>query len=245
MSKELDVDERGRIRDPDDKRERTSSGVKKRKRSDKSERLQEIAAADDTPKRKRRRREDESIVIDGSAVKKKKKRVAKLDEPASSKQLARVGKRKERVEKAMQELILVEPGDEFDRQYRKMFESLQTIIDKFEHRMEDNPSGRDVYALSTLYSQMREVIADIRSTKDIESQMAELEGRAYGAFAKQVGQALVTILFTARRDIQAQVKDIDIQQQMILNLEGSIKDRSDEIMAGYHAMIENVRTILS
>lgn len=230
MRKELEIDERGKVRDPDDDRERTSSRVKKRKKSDKTERLTEMR--EEEPKRKRRKRTEGKVELSGR------------DGPASKKQLAKVEKRKARVEKEMNELVLFEPGDEFDRQYRKMFESLQSIIERFEERME-NPSGRDVYALSTLYSQMREVIADIRASKDIESQMAELEARAYGGFLKAVGQELVNLLFATSRDIRTHVKDIDLQQQLVLNLESSVKDRSDAIMESYRNMLDTVRQVLS
>lgn len=231
MRKELEIDERGKVRDPDDDRERTSSRVKKRKKSDKSERLAAIRDEEE-PKKRRRKRTEGKVELSGR------------DGPATKKQLAKVEKRKARVEKEMNELVLFEPGDEFDRQYRKMFESLQTIIERFEERME-NPSGRDVYALSTLYSQMREVIADIRASKDIESQMAELEARAYGGFLKAVGQELVNLLFATSRDIRTHVKDVDLQQQLVLNLESSVKDRSDAIMESYRNMLDTVRQVLS
>lgn len=236
MRKELYVDERGKVIDPDDERERTSSRVKKRKRSNKSkeEQLEKIREEEKPKKRrsKTRRKGEGKVDLTGR------------DGPATDKQLAKVEKRKVVVERELNTLILAEPGDEFDRQYRKMFESLQVIIERFEERME-NPSGRDVYALSTLYSQMREVIADIRSSKDIEGQMAELEARAYGGFLKAVGQELVNLLFATSRDIRTHVKDVDLQQQLVLNLESSVKDKSDAIMESYRAMLDTVRQVLS
>ncbi len=237
---DLDVDERGRVSDPEDNRERTGSKTKKRKRDTKSEKLKELASADeDAPKKKRRRK---TVEEEPAAV--KKKRTRKIDTPASSKQLARIEKKKAVLEKELQWIPSASSDDEFDRQYRRMFERLQSITETFEVQMEEKPTGRDVYALSTLYSQMREVIADMRSSKDVESQIRELEARAYEGFLKAIGQAFVDLLFTMSRDIRKNVREKDVQDTLINTLNGVAKDRTDEIMASYHKMVDNVRTVL-
>lgn len=234
--KDVEADEYGRVKDPDDKRERTGTGTKKKKKRATDDKAEKLKALAEEPKKKRKKR----TVEEPTSV----KRVKKIDQPATSKQMARIEKKRARVEQELQTLEVMPVMDEFDLQYRHMFNRLRTITEAFEIQMEDNPSGRDVYALSTLYSQMREVIADMRSTKDVESQMAELESRAYEGFLRAVGQGYVTLLFTVTRDIRKNVKDRDVQEQLIATLNGSAKDQSDTVMTSYRQMIDNVRTVL-
>lgn len=220
-------DERGKVRDPDDGRERKGTKAKSKgnKREDKASRLAAIKEeAEDEPKKKKRKR--------------------KIDEPATTRQLAKVERRREAMEVELLQYIPQAHEDEFDTQYRNMFDKLKTITETFENRMMEQPSGRDVYALSTLYSQMREVIADMRASKDVESQMRELESSAYSGFVKSVGQTYINLLFHISRDIRSNVKDLDTQQQIIKSMEGAFKDQSDVAQQSYHAMLDNVRKVL-
>ena len=240
------IDERGRVinRDiPDDARR---SGVKKKKRVDQRKVKAEIVIDDDPPKKKRRKKD----VEDELPVKKKKKKskqLALIDGPASGKQLGRLERRKEKLERDLL-FLPADNGsnDEFDRQYRAMFDKLREITEIFEENMlSGTPNGRDVYALSTLYSQMREVIADMRSAKDVSAQIAELESKAYGAFLKSIGQSYVDSFFKLSKDIRTFVKDKEAQAQLISSLEGIIKDESDKAMVNYQLMLERVRTVLT
>jgi hypothetical protein len=240
------IDERGRVinRDiPDDARR---SGVKKKKRVDQRKAKAEIVIDDDPPKKKRRKKD----VEDELPVKKKKKKskqLALIDGPATGKQLGKLERRKGKLERDLL-FLPADNGsnDEFDRQYRAMFDKLREITEIFEENMlSGTPNGRDVYALSTLYSQMREVIADMRSAKDVSAQIAELESKAYGAFLKSIGQSYVDSFFKLSKDIRTFVKDKEAQAQLISSLEGIIKDESDKAMVNYQLMLERVRTVLT
>lgn len=237
----VDVDSRGKVRNPDkDEDGRKSTGLKARKKNTKKDQLEKVAASLDEPKKKKRRK----VVEEVEAPVKKKKRSKELV-PASNKQLAKLERRRER---AMGDLQLIQASpdtsDEFDRQYRDMFEKLQHIIGKFEDNMMENPTGRDVYALSTLYSQMREVIADIRASKDVTQQIVELESRAYSGFLRSIGQSYVDIYFKLQKDIRMFVKDIDAQEQLLTSLKGVCKDQADNAQASYGQMLDQVRTVL-
>lgn len=270
-----DVDERGRFvnRDvPDDARRGAKTGKKKRTSADaKKERVAKLVAdAEEAPKKKRSHKkkkpeDDLDLAIaekpkrshkkkkaDGEAAPKepKKKRVREkkiraVDGDATMRQVTKLVKRKEKLDKEFAMVPLDKNTDEFDSQYREMFENLQTIIGLFEDKMLDNPNGRDVYALSTLYSQMREVIADIRSAKDVSQQILELENRAYGSFLTLVGQSFVHLFYQMHTNIKATVKSRDQQEQLIASLKGLCKDESDKIQLGYQAMLERVRTVLT
>lgn len=219
----VDVDYRGKLRNPDEDDDfRRSSGKKGKKKKDgRKERLDSLAE-EEKPKRRKK----------------------KIDGPATDKQLAKLERRKEKFEAEIAYLPNATQGDEYDRQYRSMFDNLQTIIANFEERMLDSPSSRDVYALSTLYSQMREVIADIRSSKDVTQQIAELERRAYSAFLRTVGQSYVDLYFKLQKDIRTYVRDTEVQQQLLESLQSACKDQGDKVQSSYSSMLEQVRTVL-
>ena len=247
-----DVDERGRLVNkdvPEDARRSAKKG--KKRKDDRKARVTELVVEEAGVKKRKKKRVQEEEEL---PVKKKKgtrstaeKRKSKEDKPATTKALAKMERRKEKLLADMEYLPAVQgagAGDEFDTQYRGMFENLQTITELFEEKMMKDPSSRDVYALSTLYSQMREVIADIRSAKDVTQQIAELESKAYGAFLQLVGQSYVDLFFKLQKDIRTYVKDKDAQQQLIASLQGLCKDQGDKVQQGYSTMLERVRTVL-
>lgn len=234
-----DVDERGRlVRDdvPDDARRSARKGKKR-----KDTRKEQLASLSDEPQPKKKKKK----VLEFEEVpEKKRKKKAKLDNPATDKAIAKLERRREKFENDLEYLPAVSGGDEFDNQYRSMFDNLQHITSLFEDKMMDNPTGRDVYALSTLYSQMREVIADIRSSKDVSQQIVELESKAYSAFIQLVGQSYVDLYFKMQKEIRASVKNLDEQEQLLTVLKGVCKDQGDTVQEGYRSMLERVRTVL-
>lgn len=248
-----DVDERGRLKNkdiPDDARR--SAGTKKGKKRTDDRKAKLATLAENEPKKKRKKRVSEEEVPKKkkksgtlTTEEKRTKKTKAEREPATSKQLAKMERRRAKMERELEKLPdPAEHGDEFDHQYRGMFDNLRTITALFEEKMLDNPSGRDVYALSTLYSQMREVIADIRSSKDVTSQIHELESKAYSAFLTMVGQTYIDTFFKMQKDIRMYVKDTDAQSQLIASLQGVCKDQADKIQIGYGAMLDRVRTVL-
>ncbi|MNQ34131.1 hypothetical protein D3C85_475820 [compost metagenome] len=242
-----DTDERGRVINRDIPEEARRSGVKKKKRVDQRKAKAEIVIDDSPPAKKRKKRkvvEEELPTV--KKKKKKSKALALVDGPPTTKALGKLERRKAKLEQDLLYLPAENGNDEFDRQYRAMFDKLQQIIEIFEENMlSGTPNGRDVYALSTLYSQMREVIADMRSAKDVSSQIAELEAKAYGAFLNSVGQNFIDVYFKLSKDIRTFVKDKEAQLQLLGSLDGIIKDESDKITGNYQLMLERVRTVLT
>jgi hypothetical protein len=59
------------------------------------------------------------------------------------------------------------------QEYFEMFNSLKVIARVIEKRCKESAQSKDIYALMQLYNQMREVIADIRTLRDIAG-VAEL-----------------------------------------------------------------------
>lgn len=236
------IDERGRLVNKDIPEDARRSAKKGKKRKDtRKERVAElIVKEEEGTKRKKRRKK----VEEEEPVKKKRSKLPKADKPATDKALAKLERRREKAMALIEYIPADNSGDEFDEQYRGMFDNLKTICALFEEKMMDSPNSRDVYALSTLYSQMREVIADIRSAKDVTQQIAELESKAYGSFLTLVGQTYVDLFFKLQKDIRMYVKDVDAQGQLIDSLQGAVKDQGDKVQVGYSAMLDRVRTVL-
>ena len=77
------------------------------------------------------------------------------------------------------------------REQSRMFFKLRKIARKMEEDIIDSPNpGRMVYALSTLYSQQREVIADIRSVQDMGAQLSEVESEVLDPLRRQIAGSL-------------------------------------------------------
>jgi hypothetical protein len=247
------TDERGRLVNtdiPDEERRRSGKGKKKKsdKVTSKKEKLKRLAEeADDTPKKKKRKSTDDELPV--KKKKSKSKELKPIDAPAPKKSLKKLDKKARKVAEEMAELevFTAQAGDaEFDNQYNNMFRSLQGIIDTFEVRMRDNPSSRDVYALSTLYSQIREVMSDIRSSQDVAAQIASLEETAYRGFMKAIGQTYVNIYFQAMKSVRTHLKDDpDLVNAIDAELGGILKDQSAITQEAYGSMVDRVREVLA
>lgn len=221
--------------------ERRSARLKKSKKTSKADKLRKLKDEDSPPSKRRRSSEEEDT------SKKKKKKKKKIDSPPSDKALAKLNKRKSKFEKDLKDVELLPAptnSTEFDDQYTKMFRALQGICEDFEDRMKDKPSSRDVYALSTLYSQMREVISDIRASADMSSQIHELEATAYTAFMRSVGQSYITILFNVNRILRTRIDDPDIVHDINVDFESMIKDVTLDVQESYESMLQRVREVL-
>jgi hypothetical protein len=169
--------------------------------------------------------------------KKKKKRIKKTvgqllsegrTERAKDKAVRMGGKSMAKVEKlsglSEQELeplggmVTVAPdfaseGD-FLEQYQRIYLRLGAIMQKLERKI-DNPnakriSNKDIYALMTMYSQMRETIADMRSIKDLNAQAEDLAREVFDPATKSAGESLIAMYYSLIQIIRQEVKDINV-----------------------------------
>lgn len=247
--RDIDVDERGRVkkdRDADEAGRRTSTGIKKKKK-----RVVKEAAFEEVPDKKFKSGMDAK---DGK-LKKKKRKVGLIIE-GESKRLAvytpgqakeKVAGKKAKAIKAIEEFALLpDTGDEFDSQYRDMFENSVELASRLELQMvEHNIKSSDVYALNSLYSQIRELIADMRATKDIGQQISELEQAALNPFTKQVGQFILDLYFSMQSNISAAVKDRDIREDLLRKLGDAAADAGTRAQSEHALMLDKVRKVLA
>jgi hypothetical protein len=245
--RDVELDERGRVkkdRDADEAGRRTGTGKKKK-------RVVKEAAFEEVPDKKFKSGMDAK---DGKL--KKKKRKTGLIIEGESKRLAvytpsqakeKIAKKKSKAIKAIEEFALLpDTGDEFDSQYRDMFENSVELASRLELQMvEHNIKSSDVYALNSLYSQIRELIADMRATKDIGQQISELEQVALNPFTKQVGQFILDLYFTMQSNISAAVKDRDIREDLLRKLGDAAADAGLRAQGEHAVMVDKVRKVLA
>lgn len=192
---------------------------------------------DDTrKKRKRRPTEGES--------KPRKKRSP--DAPPTGKQMAKVATNKQAVMAAVEQFVaLPESNDPYDKETRRMFETLVSMAGRLEEQMEERIYNRDVYALNTFYSQIREVIADLRATRDISTQVDEIVRVVLTPYHRTVGQSIINILQQMTHSISEHVKDPDRREELIRKMKHVCQDSAQELQKEYLASQNKITQVLS
>lgn len=155
---------------------------------DKPKKKKLLAAPDAEPKKKKK---TELATSSEEKVKKKKKKKGSLE----------VAKKKQaKLQAAItEELAMIEnlpPVASTQEQqqldeYLHMFRKLAKLIRKAEKQCMKSGQSRDYYALCTLMSQQREVIADIRAVSDMSGQVAQLESNVLQPMARSIGQNML------------------------------------------------------
>lgn len=242
--RDIEIDERGRVkkdRDSDEAGRRT--GLKKKKKRETAKVLIE-----EVPDKKFK----SGMKADDGKPKKKKRKTGMTIE-GESKQLVVAGKLPEKTAKkkakalaAIEEFALLpDSGDEFDNQYRSMFENAVDLASRLEEQMAEKVNSRDIYALNTLYSQIRELIADMRATKDIGQQIAEVEQMALNPYLKQIGQVILDLYFAMQSNISTSVKDKDRREELLAKLRDASADAGLRIQSEHAQMLDKLRKVLA
>jgi hypothetical protein len=114
---------------------------------------------------------------------------------------------------------------EFLQEYEHIYGTQSTIIRRLEARLTDedsNISSKDIYALSTMYSQMRETIADMRSIKDMNTQAEALAMNVFDPAMKAAGESLVNVYFKLNTLLRQHVKDATLIEVLLDKLKQDI-----------------------
>lgn len=120
----------------------------------------------------------------------------------------KLAKRKQAiVDYAVEASVLPEGSKEreyFD-EYTHIFTSLQKLTRIAEKQYAKSGMSRDVYALCTMYSQMRECIADLRSIQDLSIQSERIITNIIDPMMKSIAQALVEMYFQIEKSMRSTV----------------------------------------
>lgn len=191
---------------------------------------------EDSPKRKKKRKKKTvgELIAEGNTEKARKKM-----ERLQSKSLAVVDNIKDvqidEVDESEGQLMPMSTFSsevEFLNEYNHIYGTLGSIIRKLEERMtekDSNVSSKDVYALMTMYSQMRETIADMRSIKDMNEQAEELAQLVFEPATKSAGEALINVYYKFVQIIRSSVEDPEKVEIIIEKMKIEMSDQATKL----------------
>lgn len=182
-------------------------------------------------RRERREERKRTKATDEKPVRKKKTAgelivAGKSDQVA--KKLMRFEKNANEVAKRIQstELEVITPSqnvgeNEFQEEYRNMFGQLKFFIEKLSRTMEahDNINQKDVYALVSMYSHLRETMADMRSMKDVSAISQEIADEVLDPFGRSSAEELISLYGKAIRSVSAHISKIAPELVPVLKTE--------------------------
>jgi hypothetical protein len=127
--------------------------------------------------------------------------------------------RKHKAEAAQDEAVLAElekkvtatDEQEYINEYLFVYRKLKRLLRKAEKNAMVSGKQGDYYAVCTLISQQREVIADIRAISDLSGQVQMLLESSLQPFVSNIGQALVNSFYQQRRLIVETCKPSETQ----------------------------------
>lgn len=118
------------------------------------------------------------------------------------------------------------------QEYVRMFKKLRALAKKLEIGCLEGTGGRGVYALCTVYSQQREVIADIRTLTDLSGQVQMLDEQVLQPMTRAVGQQVLNVYYQLRR-LLTETTEKKQTQFALDKLELLVKDLSSVLQEQY------------
>ncbi len=129
-------------------------------------------------------------------------------------------------------------------EYLHMFGRLRKLIRKAERTcLTVGSNSREYYALCALYSQQREIIADIRSVSDMSGQVATMDTNVIRPLVSAVGQNILDSMFQIRKVLIDCSRKEDTQDALH-RLEGITNEQGKFLHAQYGTATEKVSSIL-
>lgn len=238
------VDDRGKLRNKHLDEGRGPS-VKKKKKV-KVEKHEPLVVEDNTfkvgqdPIKKKKKKS-----LEGELLPAKSLRSTELMLPAGGVALKKKAKGKATTIAAVEEYVhLPAPVDEYDAETRRIFEQLIQTAQRLEEQMEDRIYNKDVYALNTIYSQIREVIADLRATRDISAQVSELEAIVMRPYQQLIAQGFTDIYFHMMGAISKFIKDEDERAEVHKKLKDTLGEVAASVTEEYPKALDRMRKVL-
>lgn len=105
----------------------------------------------------------------------------------------------EREAKQLQRKPVLNAEQRFKLEYSRMLRYNSRLIQRMNMQLQGTLSSRDIYALSTLMSQQREVINDLRAVADMSQQVGMLYDRATNPFMSDVTQLVTDVYYQLRK----------------------------------------------
>lgn len=121
---------------------------------------------------------------------------------------------------------------DFQSEYNHIYGKLGELIRKLEERMGDNDkdiSSRDVYALMTMYSQMRETMADMRSIQDVNEQSEALAQDIFDPAMKTSGESMVRLYYKIMTLVRHNVQDPKVVEVLTEGIKKEVSDQAGRL----------------
>jgi hypothetical protein len=153
---------------------------------------------------KKKKVSTEMVVVDSSKPVEKKKKKLKAHSPkAIEKAKNKLVAKEAEIEQELQTLEIPKGRTPDERrmleEYSRMLYMNSQLIKRMKKKLKENLNSKDIYALSTLMSQQREVIADIRSVSDMSGQVATLEANMLQPMVRSIGQNMLDSFYQLRK----------------------------------------------
>lgn len=169
--------------------------------------------------------------------------VPAADVPKKKKVKKPVVKSMRDVEVLTREVSLIPQTDPYDAELHRMFDKAVGLAARLEEQMEDRIFNRDVYALNTLYSQIREIVVDLRSSQDFGQQMDAIRSKVLEPYHNSVGQALMDMFFHLQSVLPRVVKDEYERAEMQKKIQESISDTANSIQGHFGDCLSRVADV--
>lgn len=132
---------------------------------------------------------------------------------------------------------------EYLDEYVRMFRQLKVMIEMCEKRYMSSSTSKEVYAMMTMYSQLREIIADIRSVTDMSSHAESLIHGAVQPSIFSVAQYLVDMFYQIRVLIRDIAREDQVQTGMH-KIDEMMRDSGIVLQDEYEKAATKIREIL-
>lgn len=165
---------------------------------------------------------------------------------AGEKRAARKKVDENKVEEELQEALSKSASpteSDYLNEYLAMFRKLRRIRRELEQQLLAEKSPRLVYALSTIYSQQREVIADIRTITDLGQQVEILENSVYVPARSRLIQSISDVYYAFSQLITTYCEKKHAKQAM-QDLQGLMLDLSTAVDVTFNTVSEKTQQTL-
>lgn len=139
--------------------------------------------------------------------------------------------------------VLSNSDREFVNEYELLYKRLKVLVRKSYSTANRSGQSRDYYALCTLISQQREVIADIRAVSDLSGQVQLIIDNALQPMVSAIGQAMIDSFYQQRKLITETSKDKETQFAL-RRLEEITSALSTSLQAHYAKAADDINNIL-
>lgn len=131
----------------------------------------------------------------------------------------------------------------FKAEYARMLRYNSRLIRRMNEQLEGSLSSRDIYALSTLMSQQREVINDLRAIADLSQQVSMLYDQSVNPFMSDLTQLVTDVYYQLRKLLMETTKPRDTQFALS-QLDDLIKQIGLGMQTSHGVMRQSIERIL-